>query len=265
MVASSPSAEATREETARVLGVSFFQGTVAAAVDRLQQTRGYLVVPAAPAMVRLRYDAEFRTALTEADLAIADSGLMVLLWRALHSERLTRISGLAYLKELLTGAAMRQAPATCWILPTTAAREKAATWLRARGIAISDELLYVAPRYGVNIEDSALLQLLELTRPQQIVIAIGGGPQEKLGRYLKMHCSFRPAIHCIGAALGFLTGDQVAIPTWADRLYVGWLFRLFAQPRVFIPRLWVVHELPGLLLRYGRELPPLSSKRRRIA
>lgn len=43
------------------------------------------------------------------------------------------------------------------------------------------------------------------------------------------------AIHCIGAALGFLTGDQVHIPNWADKVYLGWLLRSLAQPRVFIP------------------------------
>ena len=36
-----------------------------------------------------------------------------------------------------------------------------------------------------------------------------------------------PAIHCIGAALGFLTGDQVRIPHWADQWILGWLFRGF--------------------------------------
>ncbi len=107
-----------------------------------------------------------------------------------------------------------------------------------------------------GIRDEALLALLERARPEQIIIAIGGGPQEKLGRYLKMHCTFRPAIHCIGAALGFLTGDQVAIPDWADRLYLGWLLRLFAQPHIFIPRLASAWRLPILIARYGAEMPP---------
>ena len=37
-----------------------------------------------------------------ADLAIADSGLMVLTWRLLRREKIQRISGLKYLKQLLT-------------------------------------------------------------------------------------------------------------------------------------------------------------------
>jgi UDP-N-acetyl-D-mannosaminuronic acid transferase (WecB/TagA/CpsF family) len=89
------------------------------------------------------------------------------------------------------------------------------------------------------------------------VIAIGNGPQEKLGIYLRDNLPYRPAIHCIGAALGFLTGDQVAIPPWVDRFYLGWLFRLFAQPRIFIPRLARAAILPWLMGRYRSALPPL--------
>ena len=102
-----------------------------------------------------------------------------------------------------------------------------------------------------------MLALVEQRQPRNVIIAIGNGPQEKLGVYLRDHLSYRPAIHCIGAALGFLTGDQVAIPNWADRFYLGWLLRLFAQPRIFIPRLTRAAALPWMLLKFGRELPSL--------
>ena len=91
-----------------------------------------------------------------------------------------------------------------------------------------------------------------------MIIAIGSGAQEKLGYYLRENLSYRPAIHCIGAALGFITGDQPAIPEWADRFYLGWLWRLVAQPRIFIPRLSRGLELPWLIWKYGEELPPLG-------
>jgi UDP-N-acetyl-D-mannosaminuronic acid transferase (WecB/TagA/CpsF family) len=68
---------------------------------------------------------------------------------------------------------------------------------------------------------------------------------------------YRPAIHCIGAALGFLTGDQVRIPDWADRFYAGWFFRSLAQPRVFIPRFWSARKLPWLIWKYRDRLPPM--------
>jgi UDP-N-acetyl-D-mannosaminuronic acid transferase (WecB/TagA/CpsF family) len=76
--------------------------------------------------------------------------------------------------------------------------------------------------------------------------------QDKLGSYLKYQLSYRPGIYCIGAAPGFVTGDQIIIPLWADRSFVDWIFRLFAQPRTLPPRFWSVRRLPGLILRYGR-------------
>ena len=81
--------------------------------------------------------------------------------------------------------------------------------------------------------------------------------QDKLGSYLKHALSYQPAIYCIGAAPGFVTGDQVFIPMWADRFFVGWIFRILSQPHILIPRLWKVRRLPGMILRYGKNLPPL--------
>ena len=138
------------------------------------------------------------------------------------------------------------------------ARDKTIQFLERAAIPFLPENFYVAPRYQASFKDEILLARAQKLRPAHIVIAIGGGNQDKLGRYLKENLDHRPAIHCIGAALGFLTGDQVAIPEWADRVYLGWLVRLLAQPRIFIPRLWVVRELPWMMLRYRENLPPLQ-------
>ena len=67
--------------TETILGVRFFNGSVDEAVDSLSSSGGLLVVPAAPALVKLQKDAEYRRALTSAEMAIADSGAMVLLWK----------------------------------------------------------------------------------------------------------------------------------------------------------------------------------------
>jgi exopolysaccharide biosynthesis WecB/TagA/CpsF family protein len=248
-----------RETFQQILGVRFFDGAVDEAVAYVRRTGGYVVVPAAPAMVKLRYDGDFRDALVRADLAIADSGLMVLLWRLLHGRRITRISGLAYLKRVLGLPEIRESEKTFWILPTIGAAEKAKKWLRDEKFPVVEEAFYVAPFYGRKVEDETLAAALNARRPAHVVIGIGGGPQEKLGLFLREHLEYRPAIHCIGAAIGFLTGDQIAIPDWADRLYLGWLFRLIAQPRLFIPRLWSALELPWLILKYGENLPPPTS------
>ena len=244
--------------TQQILGVRFFNGTTEEAVAELQRTGGYVVVPAAPALVKLRSDPFYRAALTKADLAITDSSLMVMSWRWLQGDRLIRVSGLAYLKALLRLPAMREK--TFWILPSEAAAARTMSWLRDSGFAVGPDDYYIAPFYGKEVRDDALVALLDSRQPANIVIGIGGGPQEKLGLFLRDHLRYRPAIHCIGAAIGFLTGDQVAIPDWADRFYLGWLFRVISQPRVFLPRFWSACALPGLIARYGEELPTLEEK-----
>ena len=245
----------------QILGVRFFNGSTDAAVEQMCGTGGYVVVPAAPALVNIQYDAEYRRALVAADMAIADSGIMVLLWKQLRGEKIARISGLAYLRALLARRELRSSGATFLVLPTAPAQEKALAWFRAQGFTISPGDCYTAPNYGVAVEDEKLIAVLNGRAPQHVIVAIGGGTQEKLGWYLRENLRHRPAIHCIGAALGFLTGDQRPIPDWADRMYLGWLLRLARDPRRYLRRFWGAHELPGLIRRYGSELPPMKRKR----
>ncbi len=221
----------------------------------MRRNGGILIVPAAPALVRLQADPVYRDAIAHADLAIPDSGLMVLLWRFFRGRSVHRISGLAYLKVLIADPSFDAA--AVFVLPNESAREKVLQWERTTGHAITAEDCYVAPIYEESVQDRQLLALIEDRHPAHVVVAIGNGPQEKLAYFLRESLSYRPAIHCIGAALGFVTGEQVAIPNWADRFYFGWLFRLFSQPGIFIPRLARASLLPLLILKYGEHLPPL--------
>ncbi len=195
--------------------------------------------------------------MSAADLVIADSGFVVLLWRLITGRRVTRISGFAYLKTLLQHPTLRETGACLWVVPTEIAREKAQQFLLRLGIPVARDDFYVAPTYATPVEDNVLLEVVRRHRSPHIVVAVGGGTQDKLGLFLKTNAGYLPAIHCIGAALGFLTDDQITIPDWADRVYLGWFFRFFAQPRIFIPRLTRALTLPALIIKYREELPPL--------
>jgi exopolysaccharide biosynthesis WecB/TagA/CpsF family protein len=240
----------------QILGLDFFDGSVAAAVDRALDRRGLIVAPSGTCFRRLQRDELYRRAMTQADLVLPDSGFMVLLWRLLRGEHISRISGLAYLKELLGRRAFREDPSILWVLPDERARDFALRWLQKQGFSTAADHCYVAPIYGSRVEDPALLDRIRAQQAGHVVIALSGGVQEKLGFYLRGNFD-RPALHCIGAALGFVTGYQVAIPTWADRLYLGWLVRLIANPRKFLPRAMSAFALPGLIMRHGERLPPL--------
>ena len=239
----------------QILGLRFFDGSVANAVDRALDRRGLIVAPSGTCFRRLQRDEIYRHAMTHADLILPDSGFMVLLWRLLRGKRIRRISGLAYLQDLLGRASFRQERSILWVLPNEEARDQTLAWLQSHGFPATADDCYIAPIYGARVEDPALLERLRPRRPVHLVIALSGGVQEKLGFYLRENYSDRLAIHCIGAALGFVTGYQIAIPNWADRFYLGWLLRLLANPRKFLPRALSALALPGMIVKYGEELP----------
>jgi exopolysaccharide biosynthesis WecB/TagA/CpsF family protein len=246
--------------TCQILGVQFFNGDAEEAIAAMSQRGGFLVAPSGTCFARLREDEMYRRAILSADLAIADSGLMVNTWRLLQHENVQRISGFKYLKHLLGNLKGEGTEEVFWVLPSERAQQKLFDWSRREAFPITRENCYVAPRYGWEVEDRDLLALIEPRRPAHVIVAIGSGKGEKLGFYLRDNLSYRPAIHCIGAALGYITGDQAAIPDWVDRLYLGWLCRLVAQPHIFIPRLSRAVELPWLIWKYGEKLPPMRRR-----
>jgi len=248
----------------QILGIKFFNGDVDEAVALMARHGGFLVAPSGTCFGRLRDDKPYRRATVAADLAIADSGLMVLTWRLLRREKLQRVSGLKYLTRLLEGLKGEGSEEVFWILPSARSRQKLLDWSCRKAFTVKTDNCYVAPQYGLEIEDRDLLVLVEERRPAHVVIAIGSGAQEKLGYYLRENLSYRPAIHCTGAALGLITGDQVIIPDWADRVYLGWLLRLLRQPRIFIPRLTRSLELPWLIWKYGENLPPIRDRGQKV-
>ena len=238
----------------QILGVRFFCGEASAAVQRMRKG-GLLVAPAAPALADLPTNAGYREALLNADLAIADSGLMVLVWNLLESTALRRLSGLEYLRELLKGQDLRQPHQAFWIMGSAASAERNIALLGMQGIEVDSADTYIAPMYVGDIRDSTLVKILSSRRPQHVIVTIGGGAQERLGFYLRQNLDYVPAIHCIGAAIAFLSGDQVNIPVWADKAYLGWLFRCVSNPMRYVPRYWRAGGLLKLLCKYRSRCP----------
>ena len=247
----------------QILGIPFFTGTAIEVIGRVSSSGGFVVAPSAPGMVRLTEDASYRRALLAADVAIPDSGLMVLMWRLLRRKKIQRLSGLKYLTQLLATLPRDSSAEIFWVLPSARAQEKLLAWGEREAFPVKIDNCYIAPRYALEIEDRQLAELLAQHRPGHVLVAIGSGPQEKLAHYLIERLDYRPAIHCIGAALGFITGDQTAIPDWADRFYLGWLVRFLAEPRLFAPRVVMALRLPAIMIKCRENLPPLQEVEQR--
>ena len=249
------STEAGAVPTERMLGLDFFAGTVEQACARAAQG-GLVVAPSGPG---LAYDyvrvPAYRNALQNADLVLTDSGYLVLLWRLCTGRRVPRISGLKFLRAFLASDAAKRR--IFWVMPSRWEMERNLAWLRTQGLATTEGDCVVAPRYeqAGEIADETLRDAIERHRPEMVIIAIGGGVQERLGDYLKRGLSFRPGILCLGAAISFLSGGQVDIPPWVDRWRLGWLWRIASNPRGYVPRYWRALRLGWWVLRFRQNTP----------
>lgn len=233
----------------RILGVDFFTGTLDEACRRGRD--GALVVaPSGPGLAcDLPGQPAYRAALQAADVVLTDSSFLVLLWRWKTGRRLPRHSGLACLRHFL---AARPRLRVFWVMPGEAEARRNAAWLEAAGWPLDAADCYLAPHYGAGaIDDPDLRARIEARRPEVVMIAIGGGVQERLGHGLRRRLSYRPGIFCLGAAIAFLSGLQVDIPVWVDRARLGWLWRTCSNPRLYAPRYVRAVQLARLVWRQG--------------
>lgn len=316
--------------TRRILGVDFFTGPLEDAVSaaiggahgvslsekvKLKEPEGsdesdlnlnlksssgvrsarLVVAPSAPGLaVDLIKSASYREALTTADLVLTDSGFMVLLWRWFTGEKLPRHSGLKFIRAVLERAELKQPGAVFWVMPSAEEDLRNRTWLTAQGFPVTADDVYLAPHYPAGpIQDEELVRRIDARRPRVVMLAIGGGVQERVGLMLRaklrscaaveeeslsgsaeqgpetFNLNFSlnrrppterregPAILCLGAAIAFLTGGQASIPPWADKLILGWLLRLLSNPRKFWRRYWDAVGLVRILNHNRENLPPL--------
>jgi UDP-N-acetyl-D-mannosaminuronic acid transferase (WecB/TagA/CpsF family) len=245
----------------QVLGVFLDAMEVGEAVES-SLAGGLILAPSGPGLCDLESDPDYRDALLGADVNLPDSGLAIGLMRLLGLGKLPRTSGLGFLDALLDVSELKKEGASFWVMPSHAAMARNLAWLVSRGINVSKDDCHVAPIYPKTgpVSDASLLAKIEARNPQFIFICTGSGTQEKLGFWLKKQIAYRPSICCIGAAIGFLSGEQSRIPAWADRLCLGWLLRCLSEPRKFLPRYLRATKLVWLILRYREKTPALHQR-----
>jgi len=251
----------------KILGIHFFT-TRDRLLPILQEGGGLVSVPSGPGLaLDLMRIPIYRRALLESNFVIPDSGFMVIIWNIIHAFNprlwIKRYSGLRLIRDLLDQPDLRGHGATFWVMPSVADAETNVTWLRENALPhISHDDCYVAPYYrgklgpDGKVEDPVLLEAIRQRNPRYVFVNIGSGVQEQLGLYLKENLQSKPAILCTGAAIAFLTGAQASIPPWADRFYVGWVLRIWQDPKRFGIRYWRALRLCWIMARYGENIPP---------
>jgi N-acetylglucosaminyldiphosphoundecaprenol N-acetyl-beta-D-mannosaminyltransferase len=244
----------------QLLGIRIHAVRIAEAVAKAGHG-GLILAPSGPGLCDLTWDTAYREALRHATLNLPDSGLAILLARIFGLGRLPRTSGLGFLEELLRELSKNPGRRSLWVMPSAEAAERNGRWLDSTGIPDSSRDHYIAPLYPRKgpVEDSDLLALIRVRQPAVLLICTGSGSQEKLGHWLSRRVDSRMGICCIGAAIGFLSGDQVRIPRWADRACLGWLLRCASEPKRFLPRYLKAFRLVWLVARHRDQAPPIRN------
>ena len=247
-------------KTKHILGLPFFAGSIDEAIEETIQ--GALVVaPSGPNLAgELQWLPPYREAVQRADLILTDSSVMVAAFRLITGESVPRHSGLKFLDALLKDSRLKESGAAFWVMPSETESNQIGTWLATQGFPITDKNTYVAPFYRRGaISDPDLLAKIAEAKPKVVFLNLAGGKQEILGAWLRSGQHHRCGIVCTGAAVAFLAGSQVGIPTWADRLGLGWVFRIASNPLKFAPRYWKALPLLPLIWRYRQNLPPAQT------
>ena len=221
----------------KFLEINFIDATYEEIIKKLDNG-GLLVVPAAPALATIDSNPKYFNALKKSDFAIFDSGFLCLVLRITKMIKVKKMSGLEFIRKFILNVKKNVDNEVFLVEPSEHEAILNKTYFEKNNINIKNNQ-HIAPMYGDKIIDTALIETLSVSQPKFVIINLGGGVQEVLGLYIKNHFedkSYKPIIICTGAAVAFLTGSQARIPSFVDKIYLGWLARCFSNPRVFIPR-----------------------------
>lgn len=239
------------------LGVNFDRLTEQQVIDRLSLVTaetpfGYIATPNVDHVVRLASDgteADVRAAYAKASLCVCDSRVLESLAR-LHRIRLPVVTGsdltAALLDQLLNpGDRLAVVGGNPDIVRRLAIRYPQA------------EFIHHDPPMGLRHDRDAqqsAADFIAQAKCRFTFLAVGSPQQELIAARVTGGTGFGL---CIGAALEFLTGDQVRAPLALRKTGLEWAYRLASNPR----RLWrrYLVEGPRVFLLAWRWKPSLAN------
>ena len=223
------------------LGVTFDLLSEGEVLDRLARTTikspfGYLATPNVDHIVRINREgstSEVAATYAEADLCICDSRVLSMLAR-LRGIRLPVVTG-SDLTAALFGKVLRSGDRIAIV------GSRAEMVRRLEGRYPNFEFVHHCPPMGLRQDVAAqVAAALFVTQANArfTFLAVGSPQQELIAAKVRDATGFGL---CIGAALDFLTGDQVRAPKVLRRMGLEWAYRLLSDPR----RLWRRYLIDG--------------------
>jgi UDP-N-acetyl-D-mannosaminuronic acid transferase (WecB/TagA/CpsF family) len=195
---------------------------------------GYVVAPAASALVEIEKNFLYYKSLKNSTYAIFDSGFFCILLRLFFIYNPKKFSGYLFLKNFLN---YEYAKNKKILLINSSDHQGKANNKLLNNKKFKKVLLYTAPFYNENkISDQKIINYIKKKKPYYIIINIGGLKQEPLAFFIQNTIKFKCRIFCLGGAIDFITGLQAPINEFIDKIYLGWLLRIVFKPNIFFIR-----------------------------
>ena len=221
----------------KFLGIKFYNENYAQIKKRLFQKKGYLVIPAASALmeVYLKKNRYYLNSLKKANIAIFDSGLFCLCILFFKLIRVKKFSGFKFMENFLSDTTLKSKKI---LILNACKKEKKNNIILLNSNKFKFHKHYICPIYNPKLaHDKILIKIINNYKPEVVIINISGGVQEPLALYLQQNTKVKFVTICSGAAMGFFSGSQAPINKFMDKYYLGWFVRLIHNPLIFIPRL----------------------------
>ena len=216
-------------------------------LKKVIKKKGLFVFPSGPGLSELKVNSNYHKSLINSDYVFFDSSFFVLLLRFFKNINVQKLSGYKFLNFYFDYLKINKKKIFS-IDPNEELSNSYRLFFKKK-IKIKS-FHYIAPKYNSRIKiNKNLIKRIHDSKAKEIIINIGGGTQEILGYYLSKKLNKKYKIVCTGAAIAFFTGDQSPINNNIDKLYLGWLFRIIYNPKIFLPRYLSAFKLFFLFIR----------------
>ena len=216
-------------------------------IEKYLLKKGLFVFPAGPALANIEKSIKYYKSIKSADFVFFDSGFFVLLLRIFKNIRVYKFSGYKFLGLFFKYIKKNKNKKVFCIDPNIRFSKSNIKFIKKLGIKKIQN--YVAPKYNLDkLSDKKLIKLINIFKPNYLIINIGGGTQEVLGLYIKKNLKKKTTIFCTGAAISFYTRDQAPINDLIDKYYLGWLLRFLFNPFVFFKKYIIALRLIPMVM-----------------
>lgn len=220
-------------------------------IKKILKRYGLFVFPSGPGLATINDDKKYLNSLIKSDYVFFDSGYLVFLLFLIKRIKVIKLSGYFFFKEFIKFIKQNNNNniKIFSVDPNIKFSKNNFNYLKSLGLKRKNIINYVAPKYlNSKIYDKKLLKLIKKNRPDYIIINIGGGVQEILGHYLKKNLDYYNRVICTGAAISFFTGDQAPINSLIDKFFLGWIVRIFFNPKIFFIRYFNALKLVKIII-----------------